>query len=121
MTKIFITGDRSVDPLNAISHVLAVVQRVNEDGLVDSSTEPELYTDSFETGVPRAVKYLYPEAKELVHSLTDEGYPALDELYEHANTEMDLVYFVHTDAFNSRVGMALMSKVDSDKLQLVVN
>lgn len=115
--KIFITGDRSMDPLSSVSAVMVSLAKADEDGVV--LDDADVFTDSYETGVSRAVRYLLVQAQTVDPNLTDEGYVDMDELYTRVSEDVDKVYFVHSDPLGSRIGAALVKNVSPDKLVIV--
>lgn len=112
MTDIFITGDRSVDPLTAIPMVLKALEH---SGVQESDT---LATGSMEFGIERAVRYLL-RADQLVYSTNDEGKPDFDGLFEVVAKTFDKVVFVHSDPLASKIGASLVKVVPADKLVFV--
>lgn len=113
MTTFFITGDRSLDPLTALTLTLPVITEHVKDG--DS-----VVTGSLPTGVERAVRYLFLQAGVMQYSSTDDDRPDFEGMFKIVNrTDVDKVLFIHPDPLASRVGAALVATIDPDKLEMV--
>lgn len=117
MTKVFVTGDRSMDPLTAVAVTIA---QLNKFAKVKGNGEKiEVYTGDFETGVERAVRYLIGDANVLFHDNDAEGHPDLDKLHKTAAETVDYALMIHGDPLKSRIGKSLAGHFPGDKLILV--
>jgi hypothetical protein len=114
MTAYFITGDRALDPITALSALgVAVTKHLKADDVV--------YTGSLRTGIERAVRYAFLDARVMNYSSTDDNRPDFTGLFEivNADPDIDKVLFVHPDPLASRVGAALVATVAPDKLEMM--
>jgi hypothetical protein len=116
MKKIFITGDRSMDPVVAAGAVEAILK----DLVVQNQGELAVATGNLAGGVERAVRYLLPEGDVNVfhYEETDEGYIDFDEMFAELADESDEVVFVHMDPQSSRIGKSIFAHVSSEKIRL---
>lgn len=116
-TKVFITGDRSVDPVTAFGVTLPVLA-----GLVNSfGADVGFATGSMNSGVERAVRYILPGVTEFPHVNTDEGYIDFDARHKQVIEDADYVVFIHSDPLASRIGKSLVDIVPEDRLQMVTS
>lgn len=110
MTSYFITGDRSLDPITAFAVTyssLATLKLTRED---------TVFTGMFDTGVERAVRYLFPSAEVILHDVTADGHVDLDLRNKVILETVDQVVFVHSDPFNSRIGRSLVDSIPAARL-----
>lgn len=117
MTTIFITGDRSVDPLSAVGATVQVVSQLVSEAN-EAGTELKFLTGSIPTGIERAVRYLL-DADEVPHVNTAEGYIDFDERHDRVAQVADKVVFLHGDPLNSRIGASLVGHIPANKLVFV--
>lgn len=116
MKKIFITGDRSMDPVQAVGAVDAILK----DIIAQDGTDIAIATGNLAKGVERAVRYLMPEAAMNIfpYEETPEGYVDFEELYSELAKETDQIIFLHEHPSSSRIGKALFATVPSEKISL---
>jgi hypothetical protein len=111
MSTVFITGDRSLNPVIAANAVLSVISQ-----LLDQEPEIEIGTGDLEGGVERAVRYFLPNAIEVKHNITDAGYVDFDERHKRVAGTFDRVVFIHPDPLGSRIGKSLVETVPESQL-----
>lgn len=116
MTKVYITGDRSMNPLLAVQVVHMTLVQV----VADHGPDVELVTGASEGGIDRAVRYLVPNIMVAVPPLTDEGKPNFDELHKHLNETVDKVFVLHTDPMSSKIAASVLQNFAPDKVELPI-
>jgi hypothetical protein len=116
MKKIFITGDRSMDPVKAAGAVEAVIK----DLIDQNNGDLAVATGNLAGGVERAVRYLLPEGDVNVfpYEQTADGHVDFDEMFAALADESDEIVFVHMDPASSRIGKALFKIVPSEKITM---
>lgn len=116
MKKIFITGDRSMDPVKAAGAVEAILK----DLIVQNDGDLAVATGNLAGGVERAVRYLLPEADVNVfpYEQTADGLINFDEMFAALADESDEIVFVHMDPQSSRIGKAIFAHVPSEKIRM---
>lgn len=121
MTKvIYITGDRSIDPLTSVSLVNIVLSKIHHAEMVEKGDGVRFMTGNSKTGIERAVRYLLPEpVVDVIHyDLNADGKPEFDESFKVVAPMVTEVFFVHPDPLASRIGKALHQHVDSAKIHM---
>lgn len=117
MTKnIFITGDRSMDPVAAAGAVDAILKdlvRINNGDIA-------IGTGSCAGGVERAVRYLVPEqAQNIAHyELDTEGNIDFESGLREIADVTDQVVFLHLDPLSSRIGRAIANVFPTEKVSM---
>ena len=111
--KIFLTGDRSLDPMVSVLAAAHVVQQ-----LTVSDPDLELVTGDLR-GFEAAVRYLVPEAQVTESSALPGGKPDFDARHARVAKDVDLAVFVHPDPLDSRIYQSLVKFFDDDSLRVV--
>lgn len=119
MSKIFITGDRSMNPLLAVNLVMALLNDCAKNGTIDVSNLI-VCTGDAAFGVDRAVRYLVPNSLVAVTPLDNEGKPNYPELHKHLNESVDKVFVLHSDPLVSRIAASVMQNFNPDKVVLPI-
>lgn len=116
MKKIFITGDRSMDPVIAAGAVEAILK----DLVVQNDGDLAVATGTLAGGVERAVRYLMPDESVNVfnYELTEDGHVDFAEMYTELADDVDEVVFVHGSPQSSRIGKALFAAIPSEKISM---
>lgn len=117
MTKVFVTGDRSVDPVTAAMVTAAQIAKFIK--IKGEGEKVEFYTGDFETGIERAVRYLVKDANVIFHDNDAEGHPDLEARHKIAAETADFALMIHPDPLKSRIGKSLAGHFPGDKLILV--
>lgn len=121
MTKvIYITGDRSIDPLTSVSLVSFVLAKIQHEEMVAKSDGVRFMTGNSKTGIEKAVRYLLPDpVVDVIHyDLNADGKPEFDESFKVVAPMVTDVYFLHPDPLASRIGKALHAHIDGEKIQM---
>jgi hypothetical protein len=116
MKKIFITGDRSMDPVRAAGAVEAILK----DLVVQNNGDLSIATGNLAGGVERAVRYLLPDEMTNVfpYEETADGHVDFDEMFAALANESDEIVFVHMDPQSSRIGKSIFAHVPSEKIRM---
>lgn len=116
MKKIFITGDRAMDPVMAVGAVDAIIK----DLVVQNDGKLAVATGNLAMGVERAVRYLIPEHAVNVFEYEEnsDGSVNFGELFTALAEDSDEIVFIHSDPSSSRIGKALFATVPSEKISL---
>ena len=115
MTTIYLTGDRSVEPLSAVNVTAAVLQLIVER----EGPNVKIITGDAITGIERAVRYLLPlgavltVAERKPKSATNEK-PDFDEFHTRIKPLVDAVYIVHGDPLVSSIAKSAMRVFPGD-------
>lgn len=121
MTTILITGDRSIDPLQAVTGVAMTMKLLALNKIFDEDTT--IVTGDAPKGVERAVRYLFEDATNLIikpRPMT-EGKPDHDAYAKELSTAgIDVVYVLHGDPMGSKITTSLFKHFDGDKVKLVL-
>lgn len=122
MKKIYITGDRSIDPLTSVSLVNIVLTKIAHEQQVVHYEERgvRFVTGNSKTGIERGARYLLPEAAtDVVHYDTNaDGKPEFDEIHRILAPEVDEVWFIHPDPLSSRIGKSLHQHFPIEKIKM---
>lgn len=124
MTTIFLTGDRSMNPLLAVQVAGQLVFEIAASNAIASlaGAEPIAIATGDNAGFERAVRDVL-EGLGATPTVVPTGVnpdtdkPAWDTRHEVVNALADRVVFVHTDPLSSSLGASLM-KVCGDKVEL---
>lgn len=121
MTKVFLTGDRSLpEPLALLAAASAVAQ-LNLKAITEGD-ELEIGTGDnvgFEQGVREFLEHLHVPFTTVPTGVDpDTEKPAWDTRHEVVNAGFDKVYLLHGDPLSSSIGASAM-KVLGDKVELV--
>lgn len=111
VTKVFITGDRQIDPITSAMVTVKVLQR-----LAKKFGKVEVYTGCFETGIERAVRYVIKDAEVIFHDLDDAGYANLDARHATVKDTVDVAVMIHSNPLQSRIGKSLADHFPGDNL-----
>lgn len=116
MKRIYITGDRSMDPFVAAGAVNAVIQdlvRINNGDLA-------VGTGTCSNGIERAVRFLVPdEALNLAHyGRTEDGDVDFESTFRELEGVTDQVVFIHMDPLSSHIGRAITKVFPSEKVSM---
>lgn len=125
MTTIFLTGDRSMNPVIAIPAAVQIIGEVAATNAVAKLTEADEHFEIVtgdNSGFEQAVRLVLEglgATLEVVPTGTDPDTdkPAWDTRHEVVNARADRVVFVHTDPLASSIGQSLM-KVCGDKVEM---
>lgn len=119
MTKrIYITGDRSVDPLAAVQIVGATIANIAMQA--KAKNEPfALITGDAPQGIESAVRYLVPKqaVKVFERERLVDGKVDFDTQHALIKDDVDEVIFLHTDPLSSTVGKSVAKIFDADKVR----
>lgn len=110
--KIFLTGDRSLNPVIAVAAAAQVVAALPVEDVTD------LYTGDL-GGFESAVRYLLPGVNVVESSALDNGKPDLGAVHAAVRPLVDAAVFVHPDPLDSRVYASLVEHFGDDELQVV--
>lgn len=110
--KIFITGDRSLNPVISVAALAKVAP------MLPVESEADLYTGDL-GGFEAAVRFLFPGVNIVESSPLENGKPDLDKRHEHVRGLVDAAVLVHPDPLDSRVYASLVSHFEDDALQVV--
>jgi len=123
MTRIFLTGDRSLDPAASLVLAASTISQLGLEGA--ASGEPiELVTGDnkgFEQSIRSfcdALKIPYETYPTGVNP--DTGKPAWDTRHEMVNLTCDQVIFLHVDPQSSSIGASLFRTVEEGKIVMPV-
>jgi hypothetical protein len=116
MKRIFITGDRSMDPMTAVNLVDLILQKI----ILETQGDFAVGTGNLNHGVERAVRYLVPEeAMNLAtYELGDEGSILFEHVFKDLEPVTDEVIFIHTDPLASTIGKALAFTFPPEKIRM---
>ncbi len=105
MKRIFITGDRSQNPMSAAEIVNLIISKV----LTDEPEGVRFSTGNMPSGIERAVRYLVPEQflDVVSYGQDDEGHVDFGATLSIVATEIDTAIVIHTDPLNSRLSKAV--------------
>lgn len=105
MTTIYVTGDRSFEPLMAVQVVAAVLNTV----IQKTGGQLKIVTGNSPTGIERAVRYLVPDPLVTVVDYSmNEGKPDFLASMPTIKAEADGgAYVIHLDPLNSRLAQAV--------------
>lgn len=124
MTTVFLTGDRSMNPLIAVSLAGQLIAELGVANAIAELTENEPFAivTGDNTGFEQAVRAVLGglgATPQIIPTGTDPdtGKPAWDTRHEVVNARADRVIFLHTDPLASSLGSSLM-KVCGDKVEL---
>lgn len=119
MTKrIYITGDRSVNPLVAVQVVAATISNIAMEA--KAKDEPfALITGNAPQGIEAAVRYLVPKqaVKVFEREKDAEGKVDFDTQHYLIKDDVEEVIFLHTDPLSSTVGKSVAKIFDADKVR----
>lgn len=119
MTKrIYITGDRSINPLAAVQVVGATIANIAMKA--KATNEPfALITGNAPQGIEAAVRYLVPKqaVKVFEREMTAEGKVDFDTQHYLIKDDVEEVIFLHTDPLSSTVGKSVAKIFDADKVR----
>jgi hypothetical protein len=110
--KIYLTGDRSMNPVIAVAAAAQVAAMLPVEDVTD------LYTGDL-GGFESAVRYLVPGVNIVESLATDAGKPDLHELHGRVRPMVDAAVLVHPDPLDSRVYASLVEFFEDDALQVV--
>lgn len=117
MATIFITGDRSLHPLQALPLVLVTLLKHRNDTVITGDL------DGVETAVKLACELTdFPVAGEApTPPGTDYKYDFMSRWTALADKEVDKVYVIHPDPHSSKIYTTLVSNPKlTDKVELVL-
>lgn len=124
MTTVFLTGDRSMNPLLAVSVAGQLLAEIGAANAIATLTgnDPIAIATGDNAGFERAIRDVLEglgATPTVVPTGTDPdtGKPAWDIRHEVVNALADRVVFIHTDPLSSSLGASLM-KVCGDKVEL---
>lgn len=118
MKTIYITGDRSLDPLTAALNAGAMLNMIAEQ----QGTDISVITGDAPTGVENAVRYLFGASEKLTvvsRKVTDDK-PDHDEFHNRLKASVDEVYILHGAPLDSSITKSAMRVFDPDKVHLPV-
>lgn len=112
MTKIFLTGDRSMDQMTSLVATMAALNGlVEEFGLL-----PEIATGDSLTGIESAVRFVLPGVRVFKSDMGSDGKPDLDARHAEAAVLFDRVLVVHTEPFESSIYRSAIKSWDDSAL-----
>jgi hypothetical protein len=116
MKNIFITGDRSMDPMSAAKVVNTIIQQL----ILETQGDLAIGTGNLTHGVERAVRYMTPEqALNLVaYEPDDEGHILFEDIFKELEPITDEVIFLHMDPLSSHIGKALAFTFPPEKIRM---
>lgn len=114
VTKVFLTGDRRMDPMTAALVTAGAIQKI-----VKKYNRIEVYTGALETGIERAVRYLVPNVNVIIHDDLADGKPDLDTRHKTARETVDVAVMIHGDPLASSIGKNLANYFEGDRLIFV--
>jgi hypothetical protein len=109
MTKFFVTGDRSVDPMTSL---LMLTSGLEQAGFV--SGQDSVATGTVEHGIERAARYL--GADTYTAGTESDGRTNWDVRHVQVVSDFDKVLFVHLDPTSSTIGKSLAALVPDEQL-----
>lgn len=106
---IYITGDRSLDPITAVTLVNVILTKIGHELSQTGSPGARFVTGNSKSGIERAVRYMLPEpVLDVMHyDINADGKPEFDEIHKIIAPNIDEVYFIHNDPLSSRIGKSL--------------
>ncbi len=117
MTRIFLTGDRSMNRFSAVMVAAQLYPDLEEyfsDVNLGSIVTGDL--SGFEAGV----RYLYPDMEVLPSVRSTDGTVDLDERHARAKDRgLDYVIFVHPDPLDSKIYKSLVKYWGDNELKVV--
>lgn len=115
--KVFLTGDRTMDPLFA---VLAANEVLKELGAVYPQVVAQDVVTGDLAGFEAAVRYLLPTAR-IVPSQRriEDGKVDLDDRHGEALKDADVCWLVHPDPLDSRIYGSAVKFWDDDALRVI--
>lgn len=122
MTNLFLTGDRSMNPMLALPLAASALANFALQGVMDGESVNVGTGDN--GGFEEAVRQYCATLGIPVHVIPtgtdpDTEKPAWDTRHEVVGAWADLVTFAHTDPLGSSIGKSAM-KVLGDKVQMLV-
>lgn len=119
MTTVYVTGDRSINPLLAIMGVAAL-----EKALAAKYEDLTIVTGDAPTGVESALEFLHRGSDKLIikpRTLKDDGKPDFDaHNKELAASGVDVVAVLHGDPLGSNIVKSIMANFPEDKVKMVL-
>lgn len=119
MSKTFyLTGDRSMDPINSAVFVGKAVTQI----LFENEGEPVTFiTGNAPSGVEQAVRFIVPPSKLTVleRGKTPEGYIDFDASHKKIADIVDKAIVLHGDPLGSRIGQSVVSNFADDKVRFL--
>lgn len=118
MTTIFLTGDRALAPLTALSALVAALDSVLAEW-PEGTEFPHFATGDSDTGIERAARYLFPGVRVFAtEETTEDGKPDFRARNAAASVTCDRVLVVHTAPMESSIFAAAVATWDDDDLML---
>jgi len=118
MTTVYLTGDRSIDPLTAANLAAAAIQ----DLVHEAHGDIEFVTGDAPSGIEKAVRYLVPEARLSVvtRQLDEDGRPNLDLAHEAIKAEHPGVVpvLLHSAPLDSKIGASAVKVFGEEAVKL---
>ena len=115
---VFITGDRSINPLLGIEAVGSLVSQIGANALVRGQTITLMTGDN--DGVEWIVREFLASLSVKIETLEtpklEDGTPDWDTRSDTLENVCDQVFFVHSDPLASSIGKSLVAHVSEDKL-----
>lgn len=114
-TTIYLTGDRSFQPVPAVS----IVNLVLMQELLKHPEGIKVLTGDSVSGIERAVRYLIPEGTVGVfqREADEEGRVDFDGPHKQLASQVDKVIVIHTDPLNSRLAKSVAQNFPPEKVE----
>lgn len=120
MKTIYVTGDRSVDPMSAVAGTANLLNYILYKEESDGS-DITFVTGDAPRGIEKAMRYLAEAPGVLTvydRKMTDEGRPDFDEFHNRLASSVDAVYILHTAPLESSITKSIMRVFPEDKVHL---
>lgn len=116
MTTIFVTGDRSLNPVTAFGIVAPVVNKL----ITDHPEGVRFVTGDALSGIERAMRYVIPD--HFIHVITRttdaEGHTDWDASAKEAAGLADMAVVIHTDPLSSRLAKSVTKHFENVEFPL---
>jgi len=117
--RIFLTGDRSMDPATSVLAAIAVIQDVQMRAFDAGETIIEVATGDL-PGFEAAVRYLLPGSVRIFDApLLDSGKPDLDARHRAAAVDYDNALVFHTAPMESSIYRSAIGFWSDDALEVL--
>lgn len=118
---IYITGDRSMDPLTSVTLVNVILTKIgHEISQIPDVPGARFVTGNSKSGIERAVRYMLPEPvlDVVSYDIGADDKPQFDTIHEILSPRVDEVWFIHNDPLSSRIGKSLAKWIAPGKIKM---
>lgn len=118
MKTVYITGDRSIDPINAVAIAGKAVAQV----YAENDGEQVRFVTGTEGGVEEALRFVLADGSVTIveRPKTDEGYTDWDGFHKKLSLTVDSAVVLHGDPLGSRIGKSVTANFPDDKVRFLL-